>query len=87
VRSSGALEVRCSRRGIEVWRSGGTLQALPEKRYGALAYCLLLLEFLAFVPQGSWGETLELCVACVCAALAADAPMRRCGRPSVPWCY
>jgi len=37
---------------LEIWSSGGTLQALPQKSYGALAYCSLLLEFLAFVPQG-----------------------------------
>ena len=30
---------------LEIWSSGGTLQALPQKRYGALAYCLLLLDF------------------------------------------
>ena len=38
-------------RDIEVWSSGDALQALPlcHKRSGALAYWLLLLEFLAFV--------------------------------------
>ena len=42
LKSSGALEAVQGRVGrIEVWSSG------------ALAYCLLLLEFLAFVPQGS----------------------------------
>src|SRR5947207_13014964 len=57
---------------VEVRSSGDALQALPQKRYGvlemrcrrclfvsrALAYCLLLLEFLAFVPQQSRGKTL-----------------------------
>ncbi len=37
----------------ETGSSGGTLQALPLCLFvsRALAYCLLLLEFLAFVPQ------------------------------------
>ena len=44
---------------MKLWRCAAAVGTL---RYGALAYCLLLLEFLAFVPQGSWGETLALCV-------------------------
>ena len=64
--ASRALEIRCGRclkRGMEIWSSGGTLQALPQKRFGALAYVLLLLEFLAFVPQSSSlrGDLPQLC--------------------------
>jgi len=68
-RAAGAGTCR-THRGMEVWRcaacvaskkvwsSGGTLQTLPQKRYGALAYCLLLLEFLAFDPQG-WAKRMR----------------------------
>src|SRR6266513_1658305 len=53
-------EVRCrrclkrdlERRDVEVWSSG------------ALANCLLLLEFLAFVHRGTCGKTLAVCIVC-----------------------
>ena len=57
VRSCGNALQACGRRDVE-WRYGD-LDALEVRCRrclfvsGALAYCLLLLEFLAFVPQGS----------------------------------
>jgi len=58
----GVLEMRCSRRDIEVWSSGALEECCRRVDVdGALAYCLLLLEFLAFVPRD---KTLAVCVTC-----------------------
>ena len=63
--ASRAREVRCRRVDVEIVEVSrcGALEACRRcrdveeaQRYGALAYLLLLLEFLAFVPQGSLGK-------------------------------
>jgi len=55
-----ALEMRCIRTDIEVWRSGA-LEARCRRCLfvsRAPAHCLLLLEFWNFVPQGTSGKLL-----------------------------
>ena len=71
--SSGALEMRCRRIDAEMLRYGdlerwrhaagvGTWRSLRQELWSSSV--LLLLQFLAFVPQGSVRKTLAVCVAC-----------------------